>query len=266
MPRLRPWSDCTSLKSASHCVSKAVLGLWLLRPLAGLEPPSSVGRGATGGGACGLQSAPPSMPNPKQRPAGPGNAQPLPVHGQAQAYAAASRPLAQCIHHWTHSRPRPGAGVYSAPVPSARGAALPDAAGSSISMPSDGSAVDKVMVTQSRSRATSGNTRHFLQTRIAELPYLLLCIQVDGGEAQHSGWRMSGVLRTLCIARNPSPVPQLPTRRLMGLWSGPNGTAQAESPTPRPSATPTLMLSIRAPPGRERAGAYSPYLILTPFP
>ena len=53
------------------------------------------------------------MPNPQylQRPAG--LAQPFPVHGQAQAYAAASRPLAQCIHHWTHSRPRPGAGAYS---------------------------------------------------------------------------------------------------------------------------------------------------------
>ena len=33
------------------------------------------------------------------------------------------------------------------------------------------SPVDKVMVTQSRSRATSHNAKHFLQTLIAELPY-----------------------------------------------------------------------------------------------
>ena len=33
------------------------------------------------------------------------------------------------------------------------------------------SPVDKVIVTRSCSRATSGNAKHFLQTRIAKLPY-----------------------------------------------------------------------------------------------
>ena len=79
---------------------------------------------------------------------------------------------------------------------------------------------------------------------------------------------INGVLRTPCTARNPASIHQLPTRRLMGLWSGPNGIPPRQSPGTDPSALgkPDLDAIHQSPPRRERAGAYSPYLTLTLLP
>ena len=85
------------------------------------------------------------------------------------------------------------------------------------------SPVDKFMVTQSYSRATSHNAKRFLQTVIDELPYPLLSIQVDGGSEFMAEFEQA------CAARN-IPLYVLPPRspKFNGVVERANRTTRIE--------------------------------------